>query len=336
MEEQRFPQDFDGIVAGAAANDWIDLFVSFMWTERLNLSDRARYLTVADLKKIGSAVMAACAAPGDAQLGFLSDPLRCRVPPASMGLTPSKLRTYELIHRGLIDRGRQIYPGLPYGGETYSWELTISGPAFTSARSDAQMSMYGRNYYRNFVYQDRKWNYRHFDVEKGRIDAARAVGKIMDADDVNSFRAFAARGGKFIQYAGMADSIVSPLSSIKYYREVVAAQPGESGASKLATTQKFYRLFLAPGVGHCGGGPGPNQFGQAGGTGDAEHDMVAALERWVERGVAPTHIVATKYVADDKTKGVAISRPLCPFPEVAKYKGTGPVTAAASFACVLD
>jgi feruloyl esterase len=117
---------------------------------------------------------------------------------------------------------------------------------------------------------------------------------------------------------------------------VVAAQGKASDPTTLARVQQFYRLFLAPGVGHCGGGAGPNQFGQAGGTGDADHDMVVALEQWVEKGTAPTRIVATKYISDDKTKGVAMTRPLCPFPQVAKYQGSGDVADAANFACAAE
>jgi len=333
MESQRYPDDFDGIVSGAAANEWTNLFTSFMWTQRLNLTDRAAYLAPADLKKIGQAVMAACAAPGDAEHGFISDPLRCKVPLSSIGLTPAKVHTFESIHNGLTDRsGHQVYPGQPYGSEA-GWEDTISAANFEAGQTEAQMSMYGANYYRNFVYQDPKWDFHGFEVEKGRADAEKVVGKIMNADDV-SFKGFKAHGGRFIQYAGMTDSIVTPLSSVRYYEAVVAAQGG--GAAALAKTQEFYRLFLAPGVGHCGGGPGPNQFGQAGGAGDAEHDMVVALERWVEKGVAPAQIIATKFVADDKSKGVAMTRPLCAFPKVAKYKGSGSVSDAASFACVTE
>jgi feruloyl esterase len=131
----------------------------------------------------------------------------------------------------------------------------------------------------------------------------------------------------------MADSIVTPLSSVHYYQSVVAAQ-GPSPASALAKIQGFYRLFLAPGVGHCGGGPGPNEFGQAGGTGDAEHDLVVGLEHWVEQGVAPTRIIATKFSGDDPAKGIAMTRPLCPYPQVAKYSGSGDIAEAKNFACV--
>jgi hypothetical protein len=333
MESQRYPEDFDGIVSGAAANEWTNLFSSFMWTENLNLANQAGYLSVEDLKKIGNAVTAACAAPGDARLGFISDPLRCQVAPSSIGLTSAKLRTFESIHQGPKDRsGRQVYPGQPFGGEAADWNETVSATSFEAAETEAQMSMYGADFFRNFVYQDRNWSFHGFDLDKGLADAERAVGKVMNADDV-TFKAFKARGGKFIQYAGLTDSIVTPLSSVRRYQAVVAAQGNKSDPATLAKTQEFYRLFLAPGVGHCGGGAGPNQFGQAGGVGDAEHDMVAALEQWVEKGVAPARIIATKYMSDDKTKGVAITRPLCPFPQVAKYKGSGEVTDAANFSC---
>ncbi len=331
MEAQRYPEDFDGIISGAAANQWTDLFSSFVWAESLNLANQASFLSLADLAQIGKAVAAACDA-GGLNRGFISDPLRCEVTPSSLGLTPAKLRTYESIHQGPRDRsGRQTYAGQAYGSEDAGWDETISSASFEATHTDAQMSMYGGNFFRNFVYQDRNWSFQGFDLDKGRADADRVVGRFMNADDLG-FAGFKAHGGKLIQYAGMTDSIVTPLSSVRYYQAVVAAQhPSDPVA--LAKTQEFYRLFLAPGVGHCGGGAGPNQFGQAGGGGDAEHDMVVALEQWVEKGVPPTRIVATKFVSDDKAKGVAMTRPLCPFPQSAKYKGTGEVTDAANFVC---
>jgi hypothetical protein len=332
MEAQRYPQDFDGIVGGAVANQWTDLFASFMWTESLNLANRDSYLSPEDLAKIGAAVSAACDTD---KAGFIGDPLRCEVAPAALGLTPAKLRTYEAIHEGPKDRSGPTFAGQAYGSENPGWRDTISDTSFEAAQTDAQMSMYGANFYRNFIYQDHNWSFHGFDLDKGRADAVRVVGKIMNADDVH-FAGFKARGGKLIQFAGLADSIVTPLSSVKFYQSVVAAQGRMSGGAALELTQEFYRLFLAPGVGHCGGGAGPNQFGQAGGLGDAEHDMVVALEQWVEKGVPPTRLVATKWVSDDKAKGVAMTRPLCLFPKVAKFKGTGDVTDAANFECKAD
>ena len=330
MESQRYPEDFNGIISGAAANDWVHLFASFVWNESVNLAGQEAYLTLEDLKKIDKVVINACASAGDAEHGFLSDPLQCKVKGDALGLTPKKLRTYELIHEGPKARaGQRVFAGQPYGSEL-SWSGVVSTASFEAAETDAQMSMYGGNFFRNFVYQDRNWSFRNLDLDK-TLNDAREIGQIMNATDV-SFKGFQARGGKFIAYAGLSDSIVTPLSSVHYYQSVVAAQD-KAPAAALAKAQEFYRLFLAPGVGHCGGGPGPNEFGQAGGAGDAQHDMVVALERWVEQGVAPTHIIATKFNGDDPGKGVAMTRPLCPFPQVARYKGSGDVADAQSFAC---
>jgi feruloyl esterase len=330
MESQRYPEDFDGIISGAAANDWVPLFTSFVWNESINLAGQAGYLTLDDLKKIDGEIMKSCAKAGDTDHGFLSDPLRCRVESRALGLSPQKLLTYEAIHRGPSDRGgKSVFAGQPYGSEL-AWSGVVSVANFDSAATDAQMSMYGGDFFRNFVYQDSQWRFKHLDVDKTLADA-RDIGAIMNATDV-SFKGFKARGGKFIAFAGLADSIVTPLSAVRYYQSVVTAQDS-SPANALAKTQGFYRLFLAPGVGHCGGGPGPNEFGQAGGTGDAEHDLVVALEHWVEQGVAPTHIIATKFHGDDHAKGVAMTRPLCPFPQVAKYSGSGDTAEAKNFAC---
>jgi feruloyl esterase len=335
MEAQRYPEDFDGIVSGAAANQWTDLFSSFMWTENLNLADRENYLAPEDLAKIGAAVSSACDS-GGGKSGFVSDPLRCEVAPASIGLTSAKLRTFESIHQGPKDHsGKATYAGQAYGSENPGWGDTISADNFEAAETQAQMSMYGTNFYRNFIYQDKKWSFHGFDLDKARADAESKVGAVMNAEDVHLAK-FKAHHGKLIQYAGMVDSIVTPLSAVQFYRSAVAASGQKSDAAALDRTQESYRLFLAPGVGHCGGGPGPNQFGQSGGAGDAEHDMVVALEHWVEKEVPPTRIVATKYVADDKAKGVAMTRPLCVFPQVAKYKGSGAVNDAANFVCKAD
>ena len=330
MESQRYPEDFDGIISGAAANDWVNLFTSFVWNESVNLASQESYLTLDDFKKIHRVVTDTCSQAGDAEHGFLSDPLQCKVKGEKLKLTTGKLHTYESIHQGPKDHaGRQEFAGEPYGSEL-NWSGVVSTANFEAAQTDAQMSMYGGNFFRNFVYQDRNWSFKDLNLDK-TLNDAREIGKIMNATDV-SFKGFNERGGKFIAFAGLADSIVTPLSSVHYYQSVVAAQDKQPAAS-LAKTQEFYRLFLAPGVGHCGGGPGPNEFGQAGGAGDAEHDMVVALERWVEEGVAPTRIIATKYNGDDKTKGVSMTRPLCPFPQVARYKGSGDVADAKSFAC---
>jgi Tannase and feruloyl esterase len=333
MESQRYPEDFDGIISGAAANDWVHLFTSFVWNESVNLTSKEGYLNPGDLKDIDKAVTSACAQAGDAAHGFLSDPLQCKIKSGMISLTPAKSHTYELIHQGPKNRiGLQVFAGQPYGSEL-NWSGVVSTESFEAAETDAQMSMYGGNFFRNFVYQDRKWSFKSLDLDK-TLNDAREIGEIMNATDA-SFTRFKARHGKFIAYAGLVDSIVTPLSSVHYYQSVAAMQDKLPTAA-LAKTQEFYRLFLAPGVGHCGGGPGPNEFGQSGGNGDAEHDLVTALEHWVEQGVPPTRIIASKFNGDDPAKGVAMTRPLCPFPQVAKYLGSGDVADAKSFGCVVN
>jgi feruloyl esterase len=243
-------------------------------------------------------------------------------------------------------RGKPIYPGKPFGSEA-GWRGSITGSVFEDAQARASQSTFGNGFVANFVYRDANWDPRTFDVDKTPADADKAVGQVLNATDVH-FTEFKKRGGKYIQWHGLADPLVTALGSIEYYRRVVAAQGRAGGVKKaesttgalddraLANTQDFYRLFLAPGVAHCGGGAGPNQLGQTGGNGDAEHDIVVALERWVETGTAPTRIIATKYVDDDRTKGVAMTRPLCAYPQFAHYKGSGDTNDAANFVCAAE
>jgi hypothetical protein len=346
MEAQRFPSDFDGIVSGAAANQWTNLFSSFSWGAKINLASRASYIAPQDLDKIGSAVAAACDAADGVKDGVINDPLRCRVEPSSIALTAEQLKTFEAIHDGpKTSSGERVYAGLPYGGEVIQWNHTVTGPSFELAPVEAEESMYGNGFFANFVYQDAKWTFRSFDIDKTPVDARNRVGQFLNADDVQ-YSKFKARNGKIIAFHGWADSIVTPLGAISYYNKVVAAQSrvGDSGTAAGSTvgtraleeTQKFFRLFLAPAVGHCAGGPGPNEFGQRGGDGDAEHDIVAALEQWVEKDIPPQTIIATKFEGDDRAKSVVTTRPLCAFPAVAKYNGKGSTDDARNFVCVAD
>jgi feruloyl esterase len=145
-------------------------------------------------------------------------------------------------------------------------------------------------------------------------------------------RAFRAHGGKLVQYHGWGDPAISALSSIDYYGRVQAFLAKDPGVG----LQDFYRLFLVPGMGHCAGGAGPNSFGNNGAsagpaTVDPQHDIVAALDRWVEKGTAPDKIIGTGTAANDPSK--TLTRPLCPYPQVARYQGTGDPNNAASFQC---
>jgi feruloyl esterase len=346
MEAQRYPDDFDGIVSGAAANQWTDMFSSFSWAAKLNLTNRESYISPDDLKTIGAAVAAACDGADGVTDGLISDPLRCRVQASAIGIAPAPLATYEAIHAGpRLASGRRLYPGHPFGDETIEWGRTITGPNFEHAPVDAEDAMYGDGFFANFVYQNAAWTFHDFDIEKSPRDAEREVGAIMNAKDLK-FERFKARGGKIIQYHGWGDAVVTPMGAVSYYTKVAAAQGGSTSAAALsgeeldakglAATQEFYRLFLAPGVAHCAGGPGPSAFGQGGGDGDADHDIVVALERWVEKGEAPARLIATKFQDNDRAKPAVMTRPLCAFPAVARYKGAGDTNDAANFVCRAD
>ena len=346
-EAQRFPKDFDGIIAAAPANMFTDLFSSFAWEVFANLNDKASYLSGDDVTKVGQAVVESCDAGDGVKDGLLTNPLKCNPDASKLPITPAQMKTYQALHDGMKSTGgKLIYPGKPYGSEAAGWRGMITGPSFEEAQARATQSTFGNGFLQNFVYNDANWDPRKFDIDKTPADAEKAVGQYLNATDVH-FAEFK-KHGKLIQWHGFSDPLVTPLGSVEYYNRVVAAQGkvgngkkavGTSGSldnKALAKTQEFYRLFMAPGVGHCAGGPGPNQFGQTGGNGDAQHDIVVALHQWVEKGVAPTQIVATKYVGDDRTKGVAMTRPLCVYPQVAKYKGTGDTNDAANFMCAAE
>ena len=260
---------------------------------------------------------------------------------ASLPLTPAQLKTYKALHDGpKTSAGQAIYAGLPFGSEAVGWESFITGPGLAKVRTNASQGLFANGVFSNFVYQNPSWDFLSFNPDKSPADAEKAAGDFLDATDPN-ITAFRAHGGKLISYQGWSDALVTPLGTLDYYNEVVAAQGRIGGkaagqiqdASALEKTQAFYRLFMVPGMSHCFGGPGPNEFGQGGGNGDADHDVVTALEQWVEKSVAPKKIIATKYVDDDPTKGVEMTRPLCVYPQAAKYKGTGDTNDASNFVC---
>jgi feruloyl esterase len=183
------------------------------------------------------------------------------------------------------------------------------------------------------VFEQPNWDFRKLDFASDVALADRKAGAVIDSTNPD-LRSFRAHGGKLIQYHGWGDAAISPLSSIAYYESVrsfLTKYPdARSDVSK--PVQDFYRLFLVPGMGHCGGGLGPNPFGNGGASpADPEHDIVAALERWVEKGVGPERLIGTGKAPEDPTK--SLTRPLCVYPQVARYKGTGDPYDAANFEC---
>jgi feruloyl esterase len=182
-------------------------------------------------------------------------------------------------------------------------------------------------YFSNMVYGKADWNYKDASVDQAEKAADEKTAQFLNATEANLV-AFKTRGGKLILYHGWNDPAISALNTINYYNDVTNRMRGQE-------TEAFVRLYMVPGMQHCGGGPGPDSFGQGGaGAKDAQHNVELALEQWVEKGVAPNAIVATKYESGDPAKGVKMTRPLCPYPQIAKYKGEGDTNDAGNFVCV--
>jgi feruloyl esterase len=186
---------------------------------------------------------------------------------------------------------------------------------------------FGQGFFADMMFQDPAWDYKKFDFDRDMKSTDDKMGPIFNATDANLDK-FKKRGGKLIIYHGWSDAAISPLNTVNYYNSVV----GKMGRKQAG---EFVELYMVPGMQHCGGGPGVTDFGAASpDASDPQHSVSIALERWVENGVAPAEIIATKYKADgNPASGMIRTRPLCPYPQVAKYKGSGSTDDAANFVC---
>ncbi|HEX9489064.1 MAG TPA: tannase/feruloyl esterase family alpha/beta hydrolase [Stellaceae bacterium] len=363
MEAQRFPDDFDGIIVGSPANAWTHLFAGFIWNEQALLDDPASYVPPSLLPVVTKAALAKCAGQDGGIVSdlFLNDPRDCHFDPASVqceaGQDPStclsaaQVQTVKTIYGGPHDprTGKLIFPGYEPGTEANAanWPVWITGAsraadfAGNPFAGQAFQEFFGNGFFADFVFQNPSFDFRIFNFTGDLAFADNGVGKIVNSIDPD-LRPFERHGGKMIHYVGWADSAIAPMNSVNYYNEVRDVLQGEARHDRdggtLEEIQEFYRLFMVPGMAHCAGGDGPNAFGNGvdGPVLDADHDLLKALEQWVEHGVAPQKIIATKFVGDNPANGIAFQRPLCPFPQVAQYKGVGDPTNANSFKCVTD
>ncbi|HEY6968329.1 MAG TPA: tannase/feruloyl esterase family alpha/beta hydrolase [Candidatus Angelobacter sp.] len=336
MEAQRFPADYDGIIAGAPANFWTHLLTSGVWNIQAMQNDPASYIPAAKIPALNEAVLAACDAKDGVTDGVLNDPRECHFDPSSMlckaadsntCLTAPQAAALKKIYAGAkTSKGEQIFPGFVPGGESGpgGWPLWVTGGAPGKSLENA----FSLGFFANMVFDNAAWDFKTFDFDRDTRIADQKQAANLNSTDPN-LKPFRQRGGKLIIYHGWSDAAIQPLNTIDYYNSVEK----KMGASD---TNTFVRLYMAPGMQHCGGGPGPSSFGQYGfGTQlDPQHNMLSVLEQWVEKGVAPDRIIATKYNNDmDPTKGVKMTRPLCPYPQVAKYKGSGDTNDEANFTC---
>jgi len=282
--------------------------------------------------------MAACDSLDGAVDGIINDPMRCHFDPkklqcksgdAANCLTAAQVGAVEKIYGGPVNSrtGQKLYPGLYPGGEL-GWGKA-GGQMVINRTTTSGVS--SNDFWRYALFGRPNWEFRQFDFDRDIALADQRLAPITNATDPN-IEEFRRLGHKLIYYHGAADPLIPAQNGIDYYEGVVAAQKG------LERTQGFFRAFLVPGLYHCAGGPGATAFG---GTLpppatqlDADHDMVSSVARWVEKGVAPDKIIATKYVDNNPAKGVALQRPLCAYPQVARYNGSGDMKEASSFACV--
>ena len=307
-EAQRYPEDYDGIVAGDPANNRIHLITAFLWAWSALYKDNAADLPASKLPMITKAVVAACGAKD----GYLEDPRTCRFDPAVLEckgadsetcLTAPQVQAVKKIYDGPKNprTGERILAGFPRGSET-GWGGYFVGQKEAS-RAD---------FWKLWLFHDPNWDWKTFDYDKDLAWADKEM-PMMNALDTN-LTPFKSHGGKLVMYHGWADPVVPPEDGVRYYEAVEKRMGGPE------KTTDFYRLFMVPGMGHCAGGPGPNQF-----------DAVEALDTWVTKKQAPAQLIATH-----ATQGkVDRTRPLCPYPQVARYKGTGDTNEAANFTCAL-
>jgi feruloyl esterase len=306
-EAQLYPEDFDGIVAGAPANYHIHLHAFDLKAALVNYQDEEHRVPAAKLAILNKAVLAACDANDGVKDGLLNNPHKCNFDPktvlckgvdTSNCLTAAQLESAEAMYApAKMKNGTVVYPGMPFGGEMGWTRLSDKEPFAVPVGT-----------FRYVLNNDPKWDWRSFNLDRD-VPAADEKAAYLNAISPD-LKAFKDRGGKLLMYHGWNDQLITAENSINYYNSV---------ASKLGGKQdSWYRLFMVPGMQHCRGGPGPNQF-----------NVMGVMERWREQGEAPTSINAI-HVSENR---VDMARPLCPYPQVAVYKGNGSTNDSTNFVC---
>jgi feruloyl esterase len=343
MEAQRYPDDYDGILAGAPANYWTHLLSSALWDAQATTLDPDSYIPPSKIPAIAHAVLAACDAKDGLKDGILNDPRQCHFDPATIlckqansdsCLTKPQATALKKLYEGAHDaKGKQIFPGFVPGAEEGpgGWGTWIIG----NAPGKALLFAFGNGFFRNMVYEQADWDYKQAKLDDAVAAADQKFATVLNSNDPN-LKPFQSHGGKLILYHGWNDPGISPLNSINYFESVQATMGKQQADS-------FVRLYMVPGMQHCAGGPGPDDFGEFGITSanDPQHNMYLALEQWAEKGTAPSTVIASKIERETPAASagagpagkVKMTRPLCPYPQQAKYKGKGDPNEAASFTC---
>jgi feruloyl esterase len=311
MESQRYPDDYDGIVGGAPAQNRTGVHESILWNFAVNERSPASYLPAAARALLSEAVMNSCDALDGVKDGIITDPGKCSFDPAVLActtagqencLTAAQVETAKQLYAGPVNprTGQSLYPGLPRGSE-FAWDGIDPVPGGPPPYGAIFQWVFGPT-----------WTWPQFDFDHQDTIYSQKLGGIVNATnpDIDTFRK---HGHKLLMYHGWSDWLVPPGESINYYN-AVKARDSESDQS--------LRLFMVPGMSHCSAGPGATHF-----------DALGAVVDWVERGVAPDKIIASKLPAGESTGTPTLQRPLCPYPQNAQYQGSGDPNDAANFVC---
>jgi Tannase and feruloyl esterase len=318
VEAQRYPQDFDGILANSPWVNQTGFTIGAVWNQR---AIDAAPLSAAKLALVAKAVMAKCDALDGLKDGQIDDPRRCtldvktELPACAAGtdndtcLTGAQSDTLMKIYAGPSSHGQQIFPGFMLGSEAAGGWMNFIVPSQPDRKAADFNLAEGTLRYLVPTPPQPNYDYRSFDFDRDppRLDA---WGQLVNANNPDLSR-FRNRGGKLIMTYGWADPVLQPMAGVNYYEQAIA----RNGAD----TPQFFRLFMVPGMAHCAGGIATDRF-----------DAVTALVDWVEKGKAPDVIRAARVVNNQEVR----SRPLCAYPNVARYTGQGSIDEAANFRCV--
>jgi Tannase and feruloyl esterase len=309
-EAQKFPADYDGIISGSPGNNWTNMMVQIVWVAQAVHKDNASNIPAAKYRLLHDAAVAKCDLSDGAKDGVIGIPPSCKFDPGALQcsgadgpscLTKPQVDAARKIYSDVINprTKKLIYPGFEPGSEL-GWGQFVAGATPTTFATDL---------FKYVVFKNENWDYKTLNFDSDVALAEKIDNGVNNANDPNLSQFFR-RGGKLIQYHGWNDQLIAPGNSVNYYNSVV----DELGKSAV---EKSYRLYMIPGMSHCQGGEGADTF-----------DSLGALEQWVEQG-KPKDVVASRVVAGK----VERTRPLCPYPQVAKYKGSGDANDAANFAC---
>lgn len=326
LESQRYPDDFDGIVAGAPAIDWTGITVQLLQVARAMYPDPGDLsepvVSEATRTLLEDAILERCDALDGLKDGMMTDPRECDFDPTTLPrceqqapgqgcVTDAELEAIRTVYEGPTVDGKQVHPGFPFGGEAHPemWGSWITGAenAFGAGQPSLHFA-FADQFFKYLVFDDPDWDYASYDFSSWHDDV-QYIARILNATETD-LSPFEIAGGKILYWTGWSDAALTALDLIDYYE---AVQRDNDQASS------FARLFMMPGVGHCAGGPGPDRV-----------DWLSAIQGWVEEGHAPDRLIATKYSEEGE---IEMQRPLCAYPARAVYNGSGDGRTESDFTC---